>query len=58
MQEKIFDFLMSFGLSEKAVILFLSALPVTELRASIPICIVVLKPEVLFLMRLYICCFC
>ena len=46
MQEKVFDFLMSFGLSAKAMILFLSALPVTELRASIPIGIVVLKQGV------------
>jgi len=46
MQEKIFDFLASFGLSPKAVILLLGALPVTELRASIPIGILILKQTV------------
>ncbi|MDO8603372.1 MAG: small multi-drug export protein [Candidatus Omnitrophota bacterium] len=45
-QEKIFDFFTSFGFSPKAVILFLGALPVTELRASIPIGILVLKQTV------------
>ncbi|MFC1624122.1 COG2426 family protein [Candidatus Omnitrophota bacterium] len=44
-QEKIFDFLCSFGLSPKTIILFLSTLPVTELRASIPIGILVLKVD-------------
>ena len=43
MQERIFDFLNSFGLSPKAMILLLSTLPVTELRASIPIGILILK---------------
>lgn len=46
MQERIFDFLYSFGLSPKTMILFLSALPVTELRASIPIGILMLKQNV------------
>lgn len=46
MQEKIFDFFASFGLSPKALILLLGALPVTELRASIPIGILVLKQTV------------
>ncbi|MFC1666731.1 COG2426 family protein [Candidatus Omnitrophota bacterium] len=46
MQERIFDFLYSFGLSPKTLILFLSTLPVTELRASIPIGILVLKQDV------------
>ena len=43
MQEKIFDFLYSFGLSPKTMILFLSTLPITELRASIPIGIMALN---------------
>ena len=43
MQEKIFDFFASFGFSPKILILLLGALPVTELRASIPIGILVLK---------------
>lgn len=46
MQERIFDFLCSFGLSPKTTILFLSTLPVTELRASIPIGILLLKQGV------------
>ena len=46
MQERIFNFLYSFGLSPKIMILFLSTLPVTELRASIPIGILVLKQDV------------
>lgn len=46
MQERIFDFLSSFGLSPKAMILFLSALPVTELRASVPVGILILKQSV------------
>jgi len=43
MQERIFDFFISFGLSPKIIILFLGALPVTELRASIPIGLLILK---------------
>lgn len=46
MREYIFDFLSSFGLSPKVMILLLSTLPVTELRASIPIGILVLKQDV------------
>src|SRR3989338_197973 len=46
MQERIFNFFASFGLSPKAIILFLGALPVTELRASIPIGILILKQSV------------
>lgn len=46
MQERIFNFFTSFGFSPKTVILFLGALPVTELRASIPIGILVLKQTV------------
>jgi len=42
MQERLLSFLYSFGLSPKVMILFLSTLPVTELRASIPIGILVL----------------
>ncbi len=45
MQEQIFNFIYSFGLSPKAIILFLSILPVTELRASIPIGILILKED-------------
>ncbi len=45
-QEKILSFLSSFGFSPKAVILFLGALPVTELRASIPIGVLVLKESI------------
>ena len=45
-QEKIFDFLMSFGLSPKVMIALLGALPVTELRASIPVGILILKQSV------------
>lgn len=46
MQEKILSFLYSFGLSPKTIILCLSTLPVTELRASIPIGILLLKQDV------------
>ena len=42
MQQQIFNFLHSFDLSPKTLILLLSTLPVTELRASIPIGILVL----------------
>ena len=42
MQERIFDFFYSLGLSPKTIILFLSTLPVTELRASVPIGILLL----------------
>jgi len=45
-QEVIFDFLYSFGLSPKTTIFLLSTFPVTELRASIPIGILVLKQNV------------
>ncbi|MDP6685470.1 MAG: small multi-drug export protein [Candidatus Omnitrophota bacterium] len=43
MKEAIFHFLNSFNLTPEAMILFLATLPVTELRASIPIGILVLK---------------
>ncbi len=46
MQEKIVELIYSLGLSQKTVILFLASLPVTELRASIPIGILVLKEGV------------
>jgi len=46
MQERIFNFFTSFGFSPKAIILLLGALPVTELRASIPVGILVLKQSV------------
>ena len=46
MQERLFDFFASFGMSPKALILLLGALPVTELRAAIPIGILVLKQGV------------
>lgn len=46
MQERIFSFLSSFGLSPGTMIIFLSTLPVTELRASIPIGILILKQGV------------
>jgi len=46
MQEGIYNFLSSFGLSPKTMILFLGTLPVTELRASIPIGILVLKQDI------------
>jgi len=45
-QERIFDFLSNFNLSPKTMILLLSTLPVTELRASVPIGILVLKQAV------------
>ena len=43
MQEQIFNFLRSFNLSPKTLILLLSTLPVTVLRASIPIGILALR---------------
>lgn len=46
MQERIFDFFYSLGLSPKTIILFLSTLPVTELRASVPIGILLLGQSV------------
>lgn len=46
MQERIVDFIYSFGLSPKTMILLLSTLPVTELRASIPVGILVLNQSV------------
>lgn len=46
MQDSLFNFFSSFGFSPKAIILFLSMMPVTELRASIPIGILVLKETV------------
>ncbi|MFH1478469.1 MAG: small multi-drug export protein [Candidatus Omnitrophota bacterium] len=45
-QHKIIDLLSSFGWNPKTLILFLATLPVTELRASIPIGIVVLKESI------------
>ena len=42
MHDNILNLLSSFGLSPKAMIVFLSTLPVTELRASIPIGILIL----------------
>ena len=46
MQERKFNFFTSFGFSPKAVILLLGALPVTELRAAIPIGLLILKQSV------------
>jgi len=46
MQDAIVNFLYSFGLSPKVTILLLSTLPVTELRASVPIGILLLKQDV------------
>lgn len=46
MQERIVDFFASFGLSPKILILLLGAMPVTELRAAIPIGILILKQSV------------
>ncbi|NQV04464.1 MAG: small multi-drug export protein [Candidatus Omnitrophica bacterium] len=46
MQERIFDFFYSVGLSPKTIILFLSTLPVTELRASVPIGILLLGQSI------------
>ncbi|MFC1621215.1 COG2426 family protein [Candidatus Omnitrophota bacterium] len=46
MQEAVVNFLYSFGLSPKVTVLLLSTLPVTELRASIPIGILLLKQDV------------
>lgn len=43
MQDEIFNIFSTFHLSPKLVILFLSSLPVTELRASIPIGVLILK---------------
>jgi len=43
MHDIILRFLQSFGLSPKITILLLSTLPVTELRASVPIGILILK---------------
>ena len=50
MREYIFNFLNSFGLQPKTLILLLSTLPITELRASIPLGILVLKesPKIVF----------
>ncbi|MFH1783052.1 MAG: small multi-drug export protein [Candidatus Omnitrophota bacterium] len=48
LQEKIFNFLYSFGWDTRVLITFLGTLPVTELRASIPIGILVLKENVKF----------
>ncbi len=44
--ERIIDFLMSFGLSPGKTILILSTFPVTELRAAIPIGMLVLEQNV------------
>lgn len=51
MQERIASFFYSFGLSPKTLIFLLSTLPVTELRASIPIGILLLNqdPKTVFL---------
>lgn len=46
MQERIVDFIYSFGLSPRTMILLLGTLPVTELRASIPVGILVLNQSV------------
>ncbi|MBU1006716.1 MAG: small multi-drug export protein [Candidatus Omnitrophica bacterium] len=46
MQERIFNFFYSLGLSPKTIILLLSTLPVTELRAAVPIGILLLKQPV------------
>ncbi|MBU0758778.1 MAG: small multi-drug export protein [Candidatus Omnitrophica bacterium] len=46
MQEYIYDFLSSFNLPPRLMIVLLSTLPVTELRASIPLGILVLKQGV------------
>lgn len=46
MKEKIFEAASLFNLSPKAIIVFLASLPVTELRASIPVGILVLKQSV------------
>ena len=46
MQERIIDLIYSLGLSPKTMILLLGTLPVTELRASIPIGILVLNQSV------------
>lgn len=46
MQERLFDFFAPLGLSPKILILLLGAMPVTELRAAIPIGILVLKQSV------------
>ena len=45
-QEKVFNLLYSFGWDVRVLITFLATLPVTELRASIPIGILVLKENV------------
>lgn len=47
MQERICNFLLSFNLKPEIVTLFLGAIPVTELRASIPIGILLLKQNTL-----------
>ncbi len=46
MQERIIDFIYSLGLSPKTMILLLGTLPVTELRASIPVGILVLNQSI------------
>ncbi|MBU1853482.1 MAG: small multi-drug export protein, partial [Candidatus Omnitrophica bacterium] len=46
MKEYIINLITSFGLSPKMSILLLSTLPVTELRASVPIGILLLKENV------------
>ena len=46
MQQKIVELICSLGISHKTMIALLATLPVTELRASIPIGILVLKESV------------
>jgi len=46
MRQEIFNFISAYGLSPKMIILLLASLPVTELRASIPIGILLLKQGV------------
>jgi len=43
MKQRLFEIFSAFGFSPKLIILFLAGLPVTELRASIPIGILILK---------------
>jgi len=46
MGQRILELFSGFGFSPKTIILFLASLPVTELRASIPIGILILKQGV------------
>lgn len=45
MQERIFNLILSFGLKNEFITLILAAIPVTELRASIPFGILFLKQK-------------